>query len=507
MKTRGRNFVNALKANPIFYRLARGTFWALLGTIASRAFSLVATILVAKMLGVADFGAYGIIQSTLETFGFVAGFGLGATSTKYLAEYRNKDKDRAGRILSLTNAFALVSSGVIALAIFLFSPWMARDLLNRADLAPLLSLGAIYLFVAAQNNVQVGSLGGFEAFKETAKINLVQGLLAPLLAVPLVYFFGLKGAVISMIAIALVGYILCRRVLNAKCKANGIRLRRLDRSAIREFPVIVHFSVPSLASGLLVLPVTWLANALLVNQPDGYSEMGLFNAANQWRQLIIFVPNVLTLVLLPIFSDVHGNKDPGEFRSVFQLNLRLTWTIALPATVAVIALRDALAFVFGAKYQGVGLLIAPLMVTAFLNIVNNVVGTAIAGAGRMWVGVILNSCWAVAMVASSLLLIPRFGATGLALSYVTSYLLHTAWTMVYAEKALVTGSMRKFRGLLLLTCCTMIPAYFLAAAGAGNHYLDGALVVLASLPLLRVLRKVYHKSSSNHDVDNTKKAE
>lgn len=500
MKTRGRNFVNALKSNPIFFRLAHGTFWALLGTITSRAFSLVATILIAKMLGVADFGAYGIIQSTLETFGFVAGFGLGVTSTKYLAEYRTKDKDKAGRILSLTNAFALISSGLIALAIFLFSPLIADQLLNRADLAPLLSLGAVYLFVAAQNNVQVGSLGGLEAFKETAKINLLQGVLAPVLAVPLVYYFGLQGAVISMIVIALVGYTLCRRLLNAKCRENGIRLRRFDRAAMRELPVIVHFSLPSLASGLLVLPVTWLANALLVNQPDGYSEMGLFNAANQWRQLIIFVPNVLSVVLLPIFSDVHGNEDTAEFRSVFQLNLGLTWMIALPATLAVIALRDALAFVFGAKYQGVELLIAPLMMTAFLNIINNVVGTAIAGAGRMWLGVILNSCWAAAMVASSVLLIPRFGATGLALSYMISYLLHTAWTMAYAEKKLVPGAMRKFRGLMLLTSCTMVPAYLLAATDVGNHYLDAALVLVASIPMARVLRKWYEKSSSNQHV-------
>jgi O-antigen/teichoic acid export membrane protein len=487
----------SIKSNRMLFRVAHGTFWSLLGTVTSRVFSVVATIVIARMLGVGDFGAYGMVQSTLEMFAMLAGFGLGATSSKYLAEYKTKDKEKAGRILSLANAFALISSGIIGLVIFLSSSWIADETLKRIDLAPLLSLGAIYLFISTQNNVQIGSLGGFEAFKETAKINVIQGILTPIVAIPLVYFFNLYGAVISLVVISLVGYILCRIEVNNKCKEYNISLQRFGRSFPKEMSIIWQFSIPSLASGLMVMPVIWLTNTLLVSQPNGYSELGLFNAANQWRQLIIFIPNILSTVLLPIFSDICGNKSEGEFRSVFQLNIQLTWMIALPATILIIALREMLAVVFGSKYHGVGMLIVPLMITAFLNIMNNVVGSAIAGAGRMWLGATFNLFWAIAMIVCSVHLIPKYGGVGLALSYMIAYLLHTAWQMVYAELKLIPESMKKFTNMFLLTLFTIIPVYVLALKDELNIYLSAIFVLAACIPLLQVTRNYYQKVLSN----------
>ena len=459
-------------------------------------FSLISTIIIAKLLSVADFGAYGMVQSTMEMFGLLAGFGLGTTSSKYLAEYKVRDSSKAGRILSLTNTFAIISSGIIALVIYFSASWIAWEMLARRDLAPLLSMGAIYLFIATQNNVQIRTLGGFEAFKETAKINSLQGILTPIFAIPLVYFYNLQGAVLSMIAISLVGYILSRFEIKKKCRKFNIKLHRFARSSFDEWPTLWHFSIPSLVSGLLVMPVIWLTNALLVNQQNGYSEMGLFNAANQWRQFIIFIPNILSNVLLPIFSDVYGNRSKEDFRSVFQLNLQLTWVIALPATILIVSLGDVLGDVFGAKYRGVGILIAPLMITAFFNIMNNVVGMAIVGAGRMWLGTAFNLCWAITMIICSVLLIPRYGSMGLAISYMVSYLFHTVWQMVYTEKVLIPQSLGKFKYIFLFTIFTIVPVYVLVVRKEINIYLSVVLVFIASIPLLQVSMNFYRRALS-----------
>ena len=50
----------------------------------------------------------------------------------------------------------------------------------------------------------------------------------------------------------------------------------------------------------------WLANAVLAHQPGGYGELGLFNAANQWRLALLLLPSVLIRVALPLMaSSVH----------------------------------------------------------------------------------------------------------------------------------------------------------------------------------------------------------
>ena len=78
-------------------RLAHGVLWSLVGAVASQAFSLVAQIIAAHILGKSDFGRLGIINNTAGMFGVLAGFGLGLAATKFIAQYRITDPERAGR--------------------------------------------------------------------------------------------------------------------------------------------------------------------------------------------------------------------------------------------------------------------------------------------------------------------------------------------------------------------------------------------------------------------------
>ena len=102
-----------LSANPIAYRLASGAFWSLVGMICSKLLSVLATVIVARLLGKEAYGAMGMVISTMGAFAVLAGFGLGSTSTKYIAEYKQTDPAKAGRIYGLTTVVALLTSGTI----------------------------------------------------------------------------------------------------------------------------------------------------------------------------------------------------------------------------------------------------------------------------------------------------------------------------------------------------------------------------------------------------------
>ena len=54
-----------------------------------------------------------MIQSTVGMFGVFAGFGLGLTATKHVAEFRQSDPDRAGRIIGLSGLFAIGPGGLM----------------------------------------------------------------------------------------------------------------------------------------------------------------------------------------------------------------------------------------------------------------------------------------------------------------------------------------------------------------------------------------------------------
>jgi len=89
-----RPLFDQLENSPLGYRLTHGVFWPLAGPAISRGLVLVARILVAPTLGQTGYGEMGVIQSSVAMFGVFAGFGLGLTATKHVAEFRNSDPDR-----------------------------------------------------------------------------------------------------------------------------------------------------------------------------------------------------------------------------------------------------------------------------------------------------------------------------------------------------------------------------------------------------------------------------
>ena len=157
-----------LAESPIAYRLARGAFWSVIGGIASRALTMGSSVIVARLLGKEGYGEIGMVQSTIGMLGVFAGFGLGATATKYIAEFRTKDPTRAAHIANLTILISLITSGLMAIMCLGMSGWLAEKTLNRVDLSPLLAAGALLLFVSIPGGVLLAALAGFEAFKERA---------------------------------------------------------------------------------------------------------------------------------------------------------------------------------------------------------------------------------------------------------------------------------------------------------------------------------------------------
>ena len=68
--------------------MLHGAFWSLLGTVVSRGLSLASSVFVARWLGKESFGEFGVLQTTVGMFAVFAGFGMGLTATKHVAELR-----------------------------------------------------------------------------------------------------------------------------------------------------------------------------------------------------------------------------------------------------------------------------------------------------------------------------------------------------------------------------------------------------------------------------------
>jgi O-antigen/teichoic acid export membrane protein len=370
-----------------------------------------------------------MIQSTVGMLGIFAGLGLGVTATKYVAEFRTLDPDRAGRIIALGCAVAIVSGGLLAIGLLACAPLLAAKTLNAPSLAAELRIASILLFFNAFNGAQIGALAGFEAFRAIARINLVRGLIAFPVTVVAVLLGRLPGAVWALAVTAAVTCLLSQVSLRRQCTTIGIYPRLFGGWAERR--VLWTFSTPAFLSGALAGPAIWAANTMLVNQPGGYAEMGIYSAASQWRSAIGFIPGVMAQFALPLLSNLNGERDALRYGKALRWNLILTAAAATAVGVPVALGAPQIMGLYGRGFQQGWLVLALSAATAIVSCINGVVGTAILSAGSVWTGFAFNAMWSAVLLGCCYRFIPTHLALGLAASMLAAYVAHTAWQTAY----------------------------------------------------------------------------
>ncbi len=426
-----RNWIADLQAThlpvgSIRQRFALGTFWSLTGTLASQGFQLIAAILAARILGKAVYGELGIIQSTVGMFGAFAGLALGLTATKNIAEFRKQDPGRAGRILGLTIVVGLISGASLGIILFAFASPFATYLLNATRLAGGLRIAALLVFFNTLNGVQIAALSGFERFADVAKVSAVRGLTSLPAIVAGAWIWGLPGAVWGLVAVAVATWVASEVLLRRECAAAGVRVQITQHRA--ELPLLWTFSLPAVLSSVISFPVLWLGNTLLVNRPDGYAEMGIFNAAWQLRNVIIFFPNILNQVLFPILSNIYSSR--AQARRLFLAAIGIASGVGMAAALPLIVFSPAVMRAFGKGFEGSWLVLILVALSAVLTACASVVGVVIWSSGRMWTAFLLNGIWALVFIVTAIALL-RYGALGLALAYLVSYSIHLIVSLAY----------------------------------------------------------------------------
>lgn len=423
-----RSIFENVQNSEIGSRIASGVFWSFLGSVISRGSMLLAAILVARILGKEQYGELGMIRSTINMFVVFAGFGLGLTATKYVAEFRESDKVKTGKIIGLSAIFAGLSGGLIAVIILTLTPYLAKNTINAPHLILELRLGAVMLFFSALNGAQTGVLSGFEAFKAIARVNLISGVVAFPIQIGFTYLWGLTGSVVGYGISFLLLWILSYSAVRKESKKYNVHINFFN--AWNEWEVLYKFSLPALLSGLLVSPVVWICNAMLVNYPDGFGQMAIFDAANQWRTLIIFIPTILSQIALPLLSSSLDTNN--KYNNILRVNLKINVVISLLVTAIVSIFSVPIMKLYGGDFEEGWPVLILLALSAVLFSIGNILGKVLASKGKMWLGFIFNFIWAVLIIAVSYVLLKEgYGAVGLAIANFISYLLFTIIIYIY----------------------------------------------------------------------------
>lgn len=354
--------------------LLKDSSWSLIGNIVGKGFSLIAGIVVARCLGKEVYGEYGIIKSTLLMIALFSSFGLGISATKFIAEAKENCPSKLRSIELSCNLIALIVSGIIAFFVFLFADKISV-LIEAPHLTNILRWSSFAIVLNAINTTQIGILGGFKAYKITAKNNIIAGIATFLATIPLTIIYGFVGAIIALLF-----------SLTINCLINGISIRKLlpwgkDNIDRLQFNSIISFSFPIALQESLYSITSWLASFVIIKYSN-YGELGICSAATQWAAVLAFVPGALRNVALSHFSSANSDAEKSNLilKKLVIINL---FSTMLPCIVVWIFSGIICSF-YGNQFIGLQRVLNVMAFGAVINSLTNILTQELIAQNQNW---------------------------------------------------------------------------------------------------------------------------
>ena len=318
-----------------------GSFYLLIGVVASTVIMALGTLVLAGLLSVDELGLYGIVLIPSSMIGFFRDWGVNSAMIQQIASLRAANKDSEIRDVMVSGiVFEIVSGSILSLVCFAVAQPVALILRpdNASVLSGYISLMSLSIFASAILAAATSIFVGFEKMKLNSFTQIFQAIMKTALG-PLLVFLGFSvlGAVIaatvSIVAGGIVGILIVYLVLFRplrKSKVGGYEVKRTLKPMLK-------YGIPLTVSGIVagVLPQVF---AFLMALYAGDGMMGNYYAAIYFSVLVTFISFPISTALFPAFAKLNPEKEPELVKTVFASSVKYTAILLVPATMILITL-------------------------------------------------------------------------------------------------------------------------------------------------------------------------
>lgn len=353
--------------------LARDSFWAVFGNGVGNFLLLIGGIIIARFLGKDLYGEYGVVKTTMFHIAGFATFGLGYTSTKFVAEYINTKKEQVKDVIWSSVAITFIMSSILCLFLFFFATPLAVYI-DEPKLSSAFQYLGVIIVLRALSVTENGILSGMKQFRSLAVNSIMSGLCLLICGALLTYCWSVKGSLLALLLSQLV-----LLMLNSICIIREIR--NYPDSTNKNLIRILKFSFPVSIQELSSTLSNWGAT-LLVTKYASLGDVGIYSAASQWGSIVLFIPGILMNVVLSYLSD---NAEENETHQVvFRRMILVNFVSSLIPFVIVLLLSSFIASFYGPTFNGLGMVISIIVLgTVFLSI-SNVYQSDMISLGKNW---------------------------------------------------------------------------------------------------------------------------
>ncbi len=373
-------------------------------------------IYLARSLGVAGLGLFGITEALVTTAAGLLSFGLSSLAVRFIPEYTTRGESRAIRRLVAFGLVILAATGALGASLLPLLAGLMPDIAGiPVEAKALLSVLALLLPVSMISFFLAQSLRGFQ---EIRIMVFSTSILALTLKVVLTFgLFATFGASVWSYAWAVV---LAQATAIFPMAWALWRLMRMLPTEAEPSPVNprawASYAGTNYASGLLNMLIGNL-DRVVVGALLGPSAVGVLMVVRQLQQFPTVFQQVVLTVVSPVFARMKASGNMAGL--AHQLHLSNDWVMrmALGLILILAILPDHLLGLYGPTFasQGTSLMLV-MALAAVVNLGTGPVGILLNMTGHHVVLLRVIAVTAVATFAGYFVLIPMFGLMGAGLA-------------------------------------------------------------------------------------------
>jgi O-antigen/teichoic acid export membrane protein len=374
----------------------------------------VISFLLARLIAAEGYGLYNLAISAATIFAGIASLGLDDAMVRYVA-IMSRRADRPGLWGTLQIGIGVsTAAGVLMGAILYFAATpIAEGMFDEPRLTPLLHLLAFVIPFLTMSNVLTGCARGFGRMDHAAFAeNVVQSvirvvLLAVLALIGLDVFTAVLVFGISDVASSVTLFVLLNRQFSLR--------RPVRRNVRRDVRDVFSFAIPLWLSGLLNqfrknIETVALGALAAVADVGVYSIVVKINLVSHiaYRSIVVSVK--------PVLAALFDEQDHDALGRLYTAATRWTLAMNVPFFLISVLYAEPILLVFGETFAAGASALVVLAIGELIVAGTGICGSIIDMAGHTRLKLINTVVWIALLLASTALLVPRWGVLGAATS-------------------------------------------------------------------------------------------
>lgn len=395
-------------------KLAVGAGVSMMGTMVGRGASVLSQVALARLLGPEVFGLYALGWTIFRIVGRIAPLGLDQGTLRYASRYQASNLPKLKGLLLQSIRLSLLSGLIAAGGLFLCAPWLAEQVFNKPQLAPVIRwFSPAFLLIpgmrVAVSATRVSQRMQYAVYAE----HLMQPALNLLLILAFFFFgWGLSGSVAALgisVGAALLMAVYYVRRLFPNALSRQVQAVPISRE-------VFAFSLVASFAGLFASLNIWV-DRLLVGAFRPAAEVGVYQAVSQSSILFATIIAAFNTIFSPMIADLHRRERTEQLDELFKVSTKWGLYISLPLFLVVcFAPHETILVLFGPEYISGTLPLIILAVGQLINVGSGSVGLIMVMTGHQKGWLLVSGLALIPNVVLNFLFIPRLGLPGAALA-------------------------------------------------------------------------------------------